>query len=189
MKNIILLFVAMAGLAACNSNQSSPQRSVSDSAPQSKQNTVAGDREFLSAAAEGSMMELVMGQYASGHATDQRLKDYGGLIVAQQKQMEAQVRKMAEVRNVTLPDTVSDEHLKLLVFLTPRGGNIFDSTYMSETIRHQKQLANLYDDAGKNLSDTEIKTYARETLPLIMNHLLKLITLRDSINIKKQPKY
>ena len=188
MKNFILLLSAMAWLTACSNNPSVPERNATDTTVQSKQNTVPGDSKFLSDAAEGSMMELVMGQYASGHATDQRLKDYGALITAQQKQMLEQVRTMAEVRKVALPDTVNKEHLKLLVFLTPRGGNIFDSTYMSETIRHQKELASLYDDVIKTGTDTEVKTYARESLPLIMNHLLRLITIRDSINIKKPVK-
>jgi putative membrane protein len=186
MKNIILSLMIITALAACNNNPSTPQEQPkADTGRQSNQNTAAGDRKFLSDAAEGSMMEVVMGQYASGHATDQRLKDYGVLVAVQQKQMLAQVRKMAEVRKVDLPDTVNDEHLKILLFLTPRGGNIFDSTYMSESIRHQKELSALYDDMIKTANDTELKTYASQTMPLIMNHLLRLITIRDSINIKK----
>ncbi|MFA6056868.1 MAG: hypothetical protein WC756_01625 [Taibaiella sp.] len=55
---------------------------------------------------------------------------------------------------------------------------------MAEIISHQKELGHLYDKI-KVSSDSALASYAVRSIPVITNHLLRLITIRDSIYIKR----
>lgn len=179
MKKVIIFLSVL--LIACNSNTSTSENGLT----QDKLITEGGNHKFFLMAAEGSMTELASGRFASGHATDQRLKDYGYEMIKDHGNLLGQLKQLALLRNITLPDTVNNNHQKLLDVLHTKAGNSFDSIYMVEIINHQKKLIHLYDKIQTS-SDTALRSYAIKTLPVITNHLLHLITIRDSINIKKK---
>lgn len=173
-----ILFLSLL-LIACNGTSTSDNREVQDS------RIIESDgRKLLLLAAEGSMTELASGRFASGRATDQRLKDYGFQMIKDHEQLLEEIKRMALLQNINLPDTVNNEHKQLLQVLSTKTGNSFDSIYMAETINHQKELSHLYDKI-KVSSDTALASYAIRSIPLITNHLLRLITVRDSIYIKR----
>lgn len=168
-------------LIACNSNTSPPDNGLTQDRP------IAGrdNQEFLQMAAEGSMTEIASGRFASGHATDQRLKDYGYKMIKDHGNLLGRLKQIALSENISLPDTVNHHHQQLLKVLGSKAGNSFDSIYMAEIISHQKKLIHLYDKIHAS-SDTGLRAYAIKNLPVITSHLLYLVTLRDSINIKKK---
>lgn len=177
-KGIIFLSVL---LIACNSNTSTPDNGLT----QDRLITGPDNHKFLLMAAEGSMTELASGRFASGHATDQRLKDYGYEMIQDHRNLLGQLKQIALLRNIALPDTVEKNHQQLLQVFGEKAGNSFDSIYMAEIISHQKKLIRLYDEIQTS-SDTALRSYTVKALPVITNHLLHLITIRDSINIKKE---
>jgi putative membrane protein len=182
MKRVILFLSTL--LIACNSNTSAPDSSLAQDRPIA----ASDDRKFILMAAEGSMTELASGRFASGHATDQRLKTYGYEMIKDHEDLLTQIKRIALLKNITLPDTVNKDHQQLLQVLSNKAGNSFDSIYMAEIISHQKELIHLYDKI-KTTIDTTLKSYAVKAIPVITNHLLRLITIRDSINIKKDNAY
>lgn len=177
MKRIILFLSAL--LIACNSNTTYPDDGLTQDRP-----IAESDHKFIQMAAEGSMAELASGRFASGHATDQRLKNYGYEMIKDHENLLAQIKRIALLRNIALPDTVNKNHQQLLQVFSIKAGNSFDSIYMAEIISHQKELIHLYDKI-KTSSDTTLESYAVKAIPVITNHLLRLITIKDSINIKK----
>jgi putative membrane protein len=179
MKRIITFLSVL--LIACNNNTSTSDNGLT----QDRLITEGDNHKFLLMAAEGSMTELASGRFASGHATDQRLKDYGYKMIKDHGNLLGQLKQMALLRNITLLDTVNNHHQQLLGVLNAEAGNSFDSVYMAEIINHQKKLVHLYDKIQTS-SDTALQSYAIKTLPIITDHLLHLITIRDSINIKKK---
>src|SRR5690349_10232599 len=97
-------------LIACNSNTSTPDNGLT----QDRLITERDNHKFLLMAAEGSMTELASGRFASGRATDQRLKDYGYEMIRDHGNLLGQLKRMALSGNITLPDTVNYNHQQLL---------------------------------------------------------------------------
>jgi putative membrane protein len=176
-KSVILFLLVM--FIACNNNTSAPD----DDLVQDNLIAKPDSRKFILMAAEASMTELSSGRFASGHATDQRLKSYGYEMIKDHEDLLKQIKLIAQLRNITLPDTVNIDHQQLLQILRTKAGNSFDSIYMAEIIKHQKELSHLYDKI-RSSSDTALASYAARAIPVITNHLLRLITIRDSIYIK-----
>jgi putative membrane protein len=177
MKRIILFLLLL--LIACNRTSTSDDRQAQD-----KRIIEPERRKLLLLAAEGSMTELASGRFASGHATDQRLKNYGYQMIKDHEHLLEEIKRIALLQNITLPNTVNNEHKQLLQVLSAKAGNSFDSIYMTRIISHQKELSHLYDKI-KMSSDTTLALYAARAIPVITNHLLRLVTIRDSIYIKK----
>jgi len=183
MKRILLVLPLFMAACAGTPNKSSRDTAVAvntSTAPAS-----ADESAFLQTAAEGSMTEMALGRFASGHATDQRLKDYGYRMMEDHGRLLATLRRLAAQRQVALPDTVNDAHMQLLRSLGPEGGNWFDSTYMAEVIAHQKVMVNAYDEVAQASGDDAFQSFTRETTPALMRDLLQIITIKDSINIRK----
>jgi predicted outer membrane protein len=174
-----ILFLSVLFMA-CNSGTSTSDNSLA----QDKRIAASERRKFLRLAAEGSMMELAAGRFASGHATDQRLKNYGYEMIKNHEHFLEQIKSMALLHNIALPDTVSNKHKQLLQVLSVKAGNSFDSIYMAEIISHQKDLSHVYEEI-KTSPDTALASYAARSMPVITSNLLRLITLRDSIYIRR----
>jgi putative membrane protein len=183
MKKSLLIFILITSFA-CNNTTDQEIVKVADSAI-SVISTPSTNNDFIAKAAEGSMAEIQLGRFASGHATDQRLKNYGYLMIEEHKRLLDQLKQLAAERNAKLPDTINTDHQQLISFLAPRGGNIFDSTYMAEVMKHQKQLSDLYGNIMKTSADSGLNRFAATTQPLIVRHLLKLVNIKDSIQIRR----
>ncbi|MFA6056869.1 MAG: DUF4142 domain-containing protein [Taibaiella sp.] len=83
-----ILFLSLL-LIACNRTSTSNNGQVQDS------RIIEPDsRKLLQLAAEGSMTELATGRFASGHATDQRLKSYGFQMIKDHEQLLGEIKRM-----------------------------------------------------------------------------------------------
>jgi putative membrane protein len=142
---------------ATNTNQSAP----ADSA------TVM----FMTKAASGGMMEVQLGQLAQQQAQNQRVKDFGAMMVRDHGKANDELKTLATGKNVTLSDSLMPEHKHHVTGLQNKKGAAFDKAYMSMMVQdHQKDVQD-YEKASNTLSDGEVKAFATRTLPVLRAHL------------------
>lgn len=191
MKKHFLFMIALpAAITACNNSGSSDSVQKADSAntammdsahqQQIKEDstgpvtTTVIDKEsaeFMVAAADGGMMEVLLGQLAQQKSTNSRVKGFGEMMVRDHSKGGDEFKKLAQKKAVTLPDSVSRAHKKEIDNLAKKSGVDFDIAYINLMVMDHKEDINEFEKASKKVKDAEVKALADKTLPVLKVHL------------------
>jgi len=181
MKKVTMILSAVAMIAVACNNESKDSVEKADSANKANidssstsNQTVATDAEtssFLVKAADGGMTEVKLGQLAQQKGNDPRVKDFGSMMVHDHSAVNDQVKTLAAQRNVTLPDSVSDDHKKEIADLSAKSGKAFDKAYVSAMVKGHESTIDLFEKSLDKSNDSEVKTFINNTLPKVRNHL------------------
>ena len=126
---------------------------------------------FMTKAASGGVMEVQLGQIAQDQAQNQRVKDFGAMMVRDHGKANDELKSIASAKNVTLSDSLMPEHKKHVSEMRSKKGSAFDRAYMSMMVKdHQKDVQE-FEKASNNISDGEVKAFATRTLPVLRTHL------------------
>ena len=179
-------------LSACNNSSNKDAVDKADSANEKKADsgsamsndsnksttpasaTMSVDKEcadFMVKAADGGMEEVQMGRMAADKATNQRVKNFGQMMVEDHSKAGDELKSLARQKNVTLPATVSNDHQKDMDDVNKKTGKDFDKKYMSMMVDdHQKDISE-FEKASKNTKDADVKAWVDKTLPVLRKHL------------------
>lgn len=130
---------------------------------------------FAEKAAMGGMAEVELGKLAQEKAKDQKVKDFGSMMVKDHGKANEELKAIAKAKNMTLPAVLDQEHQSKLKELKSKSGTDFDKAYAAAMVEgHEKTLALMVDGSTK-LQDAELKGFAVKTSPVVQHHL-ELIT-------------
>jgi putative membrane protein len=178
MKTRVSLLLALTFvLLACN-NESKDSVEKADSANEAKQDSmqrpIVADEEsssFLVKAANGGMAEVGAGQMAQQKAVNQKVKDFASMMVHDHSAANDEVKTLAAKRNITLPDSVSDEKKQKAIELGKKTGKDFDKNFMATMVKDHEEAIDLFEKASGKVKDSEVKTFADNNLPKLRMHL------------------
>lgn len=190
---ILLISTTVLFFAACGSNKTDSVDQAKDMNEQKSDSTGAdslgtlavseSDANWAVKAANGGMMEVELGRYAQEHATTKAVKDFGSMMVQDHSAANDQLKGIARTKNITLPDSVSNATRNDMNDLMKKTGKDFDKAYINMMVDDHKSDINDYQDGVKNLTNTELKNFAQNTLPTLQKHLA------EAERIKSQNKY
>lgn len=176
-KRTSLLLALPFVLFACN-NESKDSVEKADSVNEVKQDNmdqaIVPDEEsssFLVKAANGGMAEVESGQMAQQKGTNQKVKDFASMMVHDHSAANDEVKMLAAKRNITLPDSVSDEKKQKAMELGKRTGKDFDKNFIATMVKDHEETIDLFEKASGNVKDSEVKTFVDNTLPKLRMHL------------------
>jgi len=194
-KNIFYSFLFSGSLlAACNSGtDTSSSTTVNDSTTVTTTGTDTGgmagmegmnhgtaysntalegmDKEFVMKAAAGGMMEVEAGRIAQEAATNQRVKDFGAMMVRDHSAANDELKSLASAKGLMIPeDSLMMKHKPHMDELRSKKGAAFDRFYMSEMVKdHNKDVAE-FEKATTSAMDADVKAFATKTLPTLRMH-------------------
>ncbi|MRX46972.1 DUF4142 domain-containing protein [Pedobacter puniceum] len=186
-KSFYLASVLAAGIAlqACN-NQQSNQDSV-DSAEAVNDSTLTSQQddpaEFLVEAASGGMMEVELGKIAQANANHPRVKSFAQMMVNDHSAANTELMTLAQSKNVTLPQTMGEDHQKMMDDLKNKKGADFDKAYMDMMVDDHKDDVELFEEATTS-KDVEISAFAGKILPKLKIHLDSAKAIHDAVKQK-----
>jgi putative membrane protein len=177
-KRISLLLALPFVLFACN-NESNDSVEKADSINETRRDTmnqaaIVPDEEsssFLVKAANGGMAEVEVGQMAQQKAVNQKVKDFGSIMVHDHTAANAEVKTLAAKRNIALPDSVSAEKKQTAVELGKKTGKEFDKSFMRTMEKDHQEAIDLFEKASGTVKDSEVKIFIDNTLPKLRMHL------------------
>ena len=173
----VLISLALAtglGLCACNGGNSEKHEDTVDSAKdvnKAVKPVQADASNFAVEAANGGMMEVLLGKVAQENASSPRVKAFGEMMVKDHTEAGDKLKNIASSLNIALPDSVSDDSRKEIDKLKKKKGKDFDKAYVSMMVDdHKKDIAE-FRKCADNCSDSSIKSFASDALPVLEKHL------------------
>ncbi|MBG9378139.1 DUF4142 domain-containing protein [Panacibacter sp. DH6] len=188
MKKTFLLAIAAGTLffASCGSGNTSGEdpvdsakdvndmkdtSSMSSNEPMSTTPVDKDAADFAVEAASGGMMEVELGKLAQEKAADQRVKDFGAMMVKDHSAANDKLKAIATAKNITLPAEMGDKHKKHVEDLAKKTGKDFDKAYMDMMVDDHEEDVKKFEDAAEKCKDADLKAFATETLPTLRTHL------------------
>jgi putative membrane protein len=197
MKTIKLFFLMAIPvvLLSCNSNPNRNRNKTDDNdknnvnqssmavTDNNKDNnsTATKDQDFVKEAASGGLMEVELGKFAQQHATNQRVKNFGAMMVKDHSKANDELKTIASSKNIALSPTMENADNKKVTDLQNERGTDFDKKYIKEMVDdHEKDVDNFKKQA-ENGSDPEIKAFATKVLPILIAHQDSAKSIRDAL--------
>lgn len=202
MKNSILALLAVAALMACKKNEttavdqsadSSAMAAPADSAMNGNNSATMSDtagtkdslsnqdKKFAGAAAQGGMMEVMMGQLAASNAGNAAVKTLGEMMVKDHGKANDELKKWASTAGYTLPTGLDAEKQRQYDDLKAKKGSEFDRAYTDLMVNdHEKDIAEFKKQAAEG-TDASLKSFASQTLPTLEHHLAESKKAKDAV--------
>jgi putative membrane protein len=138
------------------------------------------DSMFVMEAAAGGMEEVEMGNLAQQQATNQRVKDFGAMMVRDHSKANDELKSLASSRGITIPATLPAGKQKDLDNMKKMTGKSFDQHYVNMMVEdHQKDVAKFKKQSTSG-KDEQLKTWAGQTLPTLQTHLDSIQAIKKS---------
>ncbi|WP_316831702.1 DUF4142 domain-containing protein [Pedobacter aquatilis] len=129
------------------------------------------DAKFATTAAVGGMAEVELGKMALEKSSNAQVKEFATMMVNDHGKANSELKMIAEAKNITLPTTVDDEHMKKMDELSKKQGKDFDKAYVDAMVDGHKSTLDLMQKEAKDGMDAELKTFAGKTTPVVQAHL------------------
>lgn len=140
--------------------------------------------DFMTEAASNSMFEVEAGKLAQQKASNQEVKKFGEMMVNDHTNANKELMSLAQQKNITLPDSMGQDHMDHMKELREKTGAEFDQAYMEKMVSTHENAVSIFEDASENIEDAEIKSFTTKTLPKIREHLDKAKKLNGTIKNK-----
>jgi putative membrane protein len=139
------------------------------------------DAKFVTEAANGGMAEVELGKLAKEKGQRLDVKAFGEMMVKDHSKANDELATLAQAKNITLPATLGTDEQNLKDELSKKSPGDFDKSYIEDMVKDHEKDIKLFEDASKNLKDTELKAFVDKTLPTLRNHLDHAKSVKDKL--------
>jgi putative membrane protein len=161
-----LTFVLLwsAGTAVVNAQTAAP--------PETPASLNAIDFNFVGQANLGAPFQVDSGRLAETKGTGAAIRSYAHLMVTTHIPVVDALNVILKRKNITPSNTLLHGAYDAMIFtLKADRGAAFDRNYVNGQVEYQKGNAALFQQEIQNGTDPDLKEFARQTLPKIVDHL------------------
>ncbi|MCF3109393.1 DUF4142 domain-containing protein [Niabella sp. CC-SYL272] len=138
------------------------------------------DAKFAVDAANGGMAEVQLGEMAQSRGADSSVKAFGKMMVTDHSKANDELKMIAAGKNITLPAAPDNEKQKVATDLSSKSGADFDKAYIKQMVDDHEKTVKLFEDAQKDVQDSDLKAFAVKTLPVLRTHLEHVKALKKT---------
>jgi putative membrane protein len=131
----------------------------------------AGDRSFLNKAAADGMAEVELGKLGASKAQNDQVKQFAQKMVQDHGQANDKLMAIAQQLQVQPPAKMDAKHQQASKKLSGTSGASFDRQFMQHMLKDHQQAVKLFDTQAKSGQNEELKKFAADTLPTLLQHL------------------
>jgi putative membrane protein len=129
------------------------------------------DLLFLRQAAIGGMAEVELAKLVEKRSHSDAVEDFARRMVEEHTKANDRLLALAKQADIAPPNELDGEHKAMRDKLEPMSGVEFDRAYLQGQVAdHQKTALLLEWEIGSG-QDAQLKTFAAETLPVVLRHL------------------
>jgi putative membrane protein len=129
------------------------------------------DADFSVEAANGSMIEIQLAALAKTKAVNKRVKNFAAMMIEDHNRINAELKRIATAKNITLPEALSAEAKNDIEKLSKKEKTEFDRAYMNMMVKDHKNDVAKFTRMAKDSKDPALRAFVKETLPILQMHL------------------
>jgi len=130
------------------------------------------DKTFVVKAAGGGLYEVEVAKLAADKANDPAVKSFATMLVDQHSAANAELKALAAIRDVKLPDAVPAEKKRTIADLAKKSGASFDQAFVKQVgLKDHEEDIKLFESASQDTKDAQLKAWIDKTLPTLKSHL------------------
>jgi len=136
---------------------------------------------FLRKASVGGIMEIEAAKIALKNSTNAEIKNFAEQMITDHSKANKELKELALKKKVITPDALPAEEQIHLDAMKKMKGVEFDKHYIAMMVTDHEKTVKLFEE-GKQNRDSELKTWATNTLSTIEAHTTKAKEI--ALNIK-----
>jgi putative membrane protein len=151
--------------------ENTPTAHASQSAGERRAIAANNDETFLRGAAEGSMLEVKLGQVAEQRAQSEEVKKFARRMVEDHTKAIDELKAIGARERINLPTNINHQHSLRYKALEKLSGAEFDRAYARDMVQDHQQDINEFKHGAATAQKPELKDFAQKTLPTLESHL------------------
>nr|WP_298142327.1 DUF4142 domain-containing protein [uncultured Pseudomonas sp.] len=142
--------------------------------------------EFVEDASAKGLAEIEAAKMALKKSTSQDVKDFAQLMIDDHGAANQKLKQLARQKGLEMSDDASLMAKAKTMILKLREGESFDEAYANNQVQAHEDTIELFRNYAQQGQDQEIKSFAKETLPTLEEHLQKARALVAAHGQKQQ---
>jgi putative membrane protein len=141
------------------------------------------DTYFVTQTSLGTPFQVDAGRLAETKGTTQAIRSYAKLMVSSHITVNNALLAILKNKQAAPPPTLLKAAYSTMVStLQHEGGQTLDADYVRGQVNYQHANAALYQYEIANGTDSDLKAFARDTLPKIQDHLARALKLQGGVD-------
>jgi putative membrane protein len=181
MKVLYFVFAGLLALAGCDSQTKSSSSAVAEEENEKKFDTRKEENEadFLADAIEDRYAEIKFAELVNTKSSNKNIQDFAQELVNDQSKILAELQRLANERDVTVPVDEGDATKEKINKLFKQDDPNFDKKWCSELSSEHKKSIREYERMLDKTDDTELKNVINQALISLRASLGKLEHLEE----------
>lgn len=139
---------------------------------------------FANDAAQAGMLEVKLGELALKKGKSEDVKKLGQHMITDHTKANKELMALATKKSIKLPTTLSVEGKAAYEALSKTMGEDFDKAYSTQMIKDHDKAVSKFKIESETGQDSDLKSWASKTLPVLEHHLMMSHETDDKINKK-----
>jgi len=142
------------------------------------------DQTFVTKASASGLAEVNISRLAARRASDSGVKEFAEKMIADHTKANKELIDLADKKRFKVASTMDEKHQKLSEKLSTIEGAAFDQAFMAGQVKDHEEAVSLFEKQSKSGKDSELKAWAKKTLPDLRHHLKMAKETRDKVKGK-----
>lgn len=130
----------------------------------------AEDRDFLTHAAQGGLLEVESSRIALTRSTSEGVREFANKMIADHGRVGEELAALVLREGGMLPDRLDSEHQAELQRLQDLDGAELELAYLELQKRAHDDAIHLFERVAREARDEDLRAFASRTLPTLRQH-------------------
>jgi putative membrane protein len=182
MKIYFIPMLAALLFISCGENKN-PEDSaeVADDRNEVKFDEAEKDAEFAVKATVAGLFEVKAAELALARTSNSDVRALAEMMKTDHSAANSELSALVKQKNISVPDTMDNEHSKKYQELADESVEDFDKAYVDMMVKGHKDVIDVFEKQEKNGTDQEMRSWATGKLPTLRHHLEMSETAQDKV--------
>lgn len=131
----------------------------------------AADQSFVANAASGGLAEVESARLALERSSSPEIQSFARTLLKDHAQNNERLRAAASNSGISMPSSMTTQDSAEVNRLASLQGRDFDREFARQMVEDHQETVRLFERQVQQGSSPELKTYARNSLPALQQHL------------------